>query len=371
VLFLRYKPGQPTAQICTLDLGDGHQTVVAESHYWTDHGAAQQQWAGDTERIIYQDEEDGRRVIVCVDAHGQGERRYPLDLVLHHGDKDGQYCYARSTARQLWPGDAVASGDDKGVFKVELDSGACELIASLDEIIALHPRRDAIRGCHLATPQIIGHRRLPRVLFVLHNETYQRAIDERPRVKAIYTLDADGTNLRYVGELGDHPIWHPREDLVMANVPQFAGGRALALFNGKGEGPVTLITGVNGGGHPSFSPDARYVVTDRYYAHGWKHANHVRHRVRVVALDIREKTETILADMPDEGYRKALLNAIDHRAPDQTVVDAVSTYSVPSSPIVTQPHPSWSRDGRFVLFNGDIGDGSQLYLIDIDVAIRC
>ena len=347
-----------------MELATGDICVVGTSTRWSDHTAAVQHWQGDRSRVLYQDQEGEHFKLVAVNPDGSDVHEYSHDLVFHNTGCDGRYSFGRSTIQQLWPRDTVAPGHNIGLFRLDHDTGACDLIASLDDILDLHPRRKDAGHCHLMVVQVVTHATLPRVLFALHNAEFHRVIGEEPYIKSVYSINADGSDLRYVGEYGDHPNWHPTEDRILSNMPGFPKGRAFGLFSGDGGEPIAFIPGCDGGGHPSFRPDGRSIVTDRYGVRDGEH------RMGVALCDVERGGEVVLADFPNPCHTKAYHHAIRNRPDGAYWVDVLSSIRTPHPPLVTQAHPAWSRDGRFVLFNGDDTGGSQLYLIDVDTAMK-
>jgi len=85
-----------------------------------------------------------------------------------------------------------------------------------------------------------------------------------------------------------------------------------------------------GSGHPSFSPDGRYIAVD-----------HV---------------------LPGEGYGS--LNLVDAAA--NTVQHALQLRVRDHSHVGTHLHPAWSWDSRQLLVASDASGVSQLCVIDVD-----
>jgi len=363
VVFMRYEPGVPEAEICVLELASGHVHVVGEAIGWSDHTCAGQHWQGERPRIVYQTERDGVNTFISIRPDGNDEQVCACDRALHNTSRDGRYSFARNTMRQFWPADTVADRSDRGVWRLDHDTESLELVASLEAMLALHPLRDRIGHCHLMAVQIVTHASQARVVFVMNNAVFRQGAGEEPFIKCLYTMDEDGSELTYLGSFGDHPIWHPTENLVLSNMPRYPhGGSSYCLFPGDGIGPVRPIPGLLGGGHPSFHPDGRFILTDRY-----RSVNGER-RMQVLVGDLETGEERVLADLPNPGHRKAYHHAIQSRAAGTYLVDAISAANTCHPPLVTQSHPAWNRDGKLILFNGDPEGPSELHLIDFDAA---
>jgi Tol biopolymer transport system component len=139
----------------------------------------------------------------------------------------------------------------------------------------------------------------------------------------------------------------------LGNFRDSDGLMRLRLYRGDGRGPEEYVPSVKGSGHPSFSPDGRLICTDGAGPHG----------NRVILCDPLTGRATVVADPKAVGAAYRTFKAIDQRGTDETVIDAVMKGA---ETWLTQAHVSWSRDGSAILFNSDLGQGSQLYAIDVE-----
>ncbi len=77
-----------------------------------------------------------------------------------------------------------------------------------------------------------------------------------------------------------------------------------------------------------------------------------------------------LAELDFAGAGYASFKAIKARKSNETVTDALASAATPTGKTwQTDAHPVWSRDGSAILFNGDTGQGSQLYFVDVEQAL--
>jgi TolB protein len=100
-------------------------------------------------------------------------------------------------------------------------------------------------------------------------DDYKRLLDEglwRPTELELFVMDADGTNLRQVTELGGAsfgPFWHPDgERIIFSSNFHNPSGRNFDLFiiNEDGSGLERLTFGEEFDGFPMFTPDGRTLV---------------------------------------------------------------------------------------------------------------
>lgn len=225
----------------------------------------------------------------------------------------------------------VPRREEHGVFIQDLDTGESRRIVTVVDCWRIHPRRDEIADWHLYIKHTKWSPDGTRLMFVFTNEIrYAEKYAELPRVKDIYVVNADGTELKRVGEFGHHPIWHPNGQEILANCP-FEGrpGLSLVLIDVE-TGERRLATGrIAGTGHPSFSPDGKRIVVD-----------HV---------------------LKGEGYGS--LNLVDVEA--DTVEHLVQVRVVDHSHVGTHLHPVWSWDGKQILYASDASGIAQLCVIDV------
>jgi hypothetical protein len=243
-------------------------------------------------------------------------------------------------------------------MRLDFDTGRTELVFSLEEALSLFPNRNEIDHYHLYTKMTIPHRRTGRILFNVVNSVWDAALGE-PRVRGLVAVNPDGTEPAYLGRPLHHPNWHPIDERVLCNVKDFNDVVRLGLSNGDGSGLLEYVPGVRGSGHPSFSPDGRWIFTD-----GRSRPDASSY---VVLCDPQAGREIVAASYRAYSDNYASRKAVEGRAEGQTIIDALQQVnrSGGEQSRKTDGHPSWSRDGSTVVFNANLGDGSQLYAVDI------
>ncbi len=122
-----------------------------------------------------------------------------------------------------------------------------------------------------------------------------------------------------------------------------ATAAGIVVVSVDGSGARYFHTGVDrdDGGHPSISPDGKWVITDSYGDQG---------SLFLISLETGEST--VLLTVP----RKA------ESAPAWWVDRPVSKGK---GPRFVDPHPNWSKDGTKVTFNAMFGSLSQVCMIDV------
>ncbi|MCA1808739.1 MAG: hypothetical protein LC725_04690, partial [Lentisphaerae bacterium] len=205
--------------------------------------------------------------------------------------------------------------------------------------------------------RIILHPHLPRLLFNLTNTFWDKG-DGEPRVRQICTIGLNGEDPVCVGPCVHHPNWHPLENRLVANLHDFTRTMRFGLYPGDGKGLLEYIPKTKGSGHPSFSPDGRWLCTDASGVKG----------NQMILCDPRNGASIVLVDGTCFSAPYASFKAIDERKAGETIMDALHKAQLAKN-WQTQGHPAWSRDGSAILFNRDLGSGSQLFMVDVAGAL--
>lgn len=367
LLLLRYNRTDPAADVCVMDTASGETAVVGNTKRWGGHNAARQQWAG--KRIFYPAEpcpdgsalpggpegaEDSGSIYITVAPDGSDERILRVKgITAPFVSPDGKWVYGGSPLPELFPGDAISQRSDKGLFRISMETGHRELVLSLDKALELLPNAKVAAKCHLYLKMFVVHPRIGRVLMVITN-TFWDLDGKEPRIRAMLSVGLDGEDPKFVGYHKHHPNWHSINNQIVANTNDCNEKLRFVLYPGDGEGMVEYVPRTEGAGHPSFSPDGRWICTDGASPN------------EVIFCDPRTGASTpgMRVGMSGGGsYRSFSL--VRSRPAGETVMQALERCCRSEGETwLTQCHPAWSRDGSAVLVNFDGGDGSQLYAID-------
>ncbi len=369
LLLFRYNRTDPAGEVCVMGTASGKISVVGNTRRWGCHNAARQQWAGN--RIFYPAEsgpdgsalpggpegaEDSGSIFVTVAPDGSDERTLRVEgITAPFVSPDGKWVYGGSTLPELFPDDAISPRTDKGLFRINMETGQRELVLSLDKALALLPNAKEAEPCHIYLKMFVVHPRIDRVMMVITN-TFWELDGKEPRIRAILSTGLGGEDPTFVGYETHHPNWHPIHNQVVANTRDCNGKLRFVLYPGDGEGLVDYVPRTEGSGHPSFSPDGRWLCTDGSGPLGDK----------VIFCDPKTGASTVgmrVGISAGGAYRS--FSSVRSRPAGETVTQALERCCRSEGETwLTQCHAVWSRDGSAVLANFDGGDGSQLYAID-------
>nr|WP_159618266.1 GDSL-type esterase/lipase family protein [Ruania rhizosphaerae] len=328
IAFSRHR-GSSDGEICVMGPDGSDLTVVARSAAMTANDGAMPQWSADGARLYFRDVDERGPLVSTVDMATGALESTPGDLRMMRPGHD-ELVYFTDRARR----------DDESVRRSKTTSGVVirsftdageRTVATVQDALDLHPRRAEIADWHLYIKHTKWSRDGQRLMFVFTNEKfYDTKFAELPRVKDLYSVNADGSDLRRLGEFGNHPSWHPDGRRLLANAA-FGDrpGYSLVLIDTLTGDRELAADAIGGHGHPSFSPDGRWIVVD-----------HVINSEGIATLN--------LIDTTDHSIR-------------QLVEVAVTDHSHRG----THLHPVWSHDSRSVLFASDASGYSQLCVVDI------
>ena len=269
-------PGE-AADVILIDVKNDYAIrVVDQSHGWNPQQGTMFYWNPDSPetQFFFNDRDpETQRVFTVLFDISKGERireyRYEDTPFGNSGvAQNGGYFlglnYARMARLRLVTGylgaadwtEDVAHPEDDGIFKVDVRTGAKDLIASFAQL------RDALRDYHPGVenkPMFINHtlwnRDDDRIYFYARGNFNKRA----ERLNVPFTVNPDGSDLTIQKVfIGGHPEWlegheilgHNADDLVVYDTDQQKIVRAL--------GDRSVFP--DPGGDNAFSPDGQWIV---------------------------------------------------------------------------------------------------------------
>jgi hypothetical protein len=270
-LLHRRREGRAAIEICVHDAVSGTVTVLAETRAWNYQQGAMTQWLDldGVESVVFNDVIGRQLGCRMIGADGRETAlNWPIQA-LRPGTAEAISLNYRRLA-QLRPEygyhvevdnfapDQVLESD--GLWCLRLDTGQAQLCVSLRELAEAAPA--AMTGDRHKVNHVVYSPRGGQFAF-LH-----RWLGPRGKFSRLYVAKADGTNLRLLLDhrMVSHVAW--RDDatlLAYARAPE-RGDRYYLIdvstgsYEVLGEGTLDRF----GDGHPSYSPDRRWVVTDSY-----------------------------------------------------------------------------------------------------------
>ncbi len=297
-----------------VDTGEWHHIAHTDSFNWQ-QGAMLQWLPGRDDTVVY-NFSDKTCFKSCLHNIVTGEKRI-IDFPVYGITPDGKYSVSLNYERSYWcrayhyqpvknPEYDVRVAEDDGIFLVDLEENTVKRIIDINDVLALNPDSDFGEAKHWLEHIMISPSG-KRIVF-LHRYSFGKAYDTR-----VIIADIDGTNLQalpgwknfnwsHFGWRGDdsfviYTVKRSNAEASYVKTMQKKGGikKAIIKFvhriakmilprkminsmkanasyyqyyeleNGKfvlRENLDRPLFGIDG--HPSFTPDGAYMITDSY-----------------------------------------------------------------------------------------------------------
>ena len=325
-----------------IDLEDGDRwTELTTTHAWCWQQGCMLQWLpGSGTEIIWNDRVDGR--FVCHILEPSTGKKRTLPFPIYTVSPDGRTGFATDFGRvnDVRPGYGYAgipdlNGDclapeNSGIWRVDLQNGAYELIVSIADVAAIpFPHGDLSEAKHYFNHLLVntdGSR-----LEFLHRWVFGDPPRRRTRM---LTCAPDGSEIRVVDDCGltSHFIWHdPHHILAWSGAASARGDFCLfderaATFETVGSDLMTQD------GHVNCLLKSDWLVNDAYPDVNRERSLYLYHLPTERRIDIGR----LFSGKEYDGEWRCDL------------------------------HPRLSPDGRFVTIDSvHEGDGRQIYLLDV------
>jgi hypothetical protein len=328
-----------TVEVCLRDTTAGAVRVLGESHAWNFQQGSLAQWLTDDGRasVVFNDVaqcELGCRLIGLTGT--QRWLRWPIQAVHPGGSQALSINYRRLSrvaadygyrveCRNLSPD---MPPDRDGIWRIDLGSDTGELIVTLAELAAHAPRPDMAGAAHEVN-HLAYSPAGTRFVFM------HRWVGARGRRSRLWCMETVGGAPRLVWDerMVSHYAWQDEHSLLLWAHTAEHGDRyyLLDVVSGRREIVGRDVLDRLGDGHPSFSPDRRWIVTDSY---------------------------------PDRNRHRRLL--LWHCA-ERRVVEIASCFAPWRYQGTTRCdlHPRWSPDGRSVSIDSAHEGIRRSYVIDV------
>lgn len=221
----------------------------------------------------------------------------------------------------------LLNNDEDGIWKIDIKQNTSKLILSLNDLIKFSPVASMMNSRHKVNHIDIAPDG-ERFMF-LH-----RWIGPEGRFMRLLTAKVDGSDLFYVtgDDMVSHNCWWGNKNIIsFCRMPD--GKNRYVHFKDK-MGYVEPI-GVNNfscDGHPSISPDGKWMLTDDY-------PDKARFS-RVYLYDLEKKEQHILG---------AFYQPLKYQGEKR--IDL---------------HPKWSKDGRYISIDSGHNGRRSFYIIDVN-----
>ncbi len=295
-----------------------------------DHDGARQQWR-DNEHVIYGIEDEDTSLIYSITNKSRRKVKGQIGMIseIHgYGLSHNNFPNSKYKSEERKPSEVIL---------MDIEKGTTSTILNKQQMLTIHPRRSIIEKPAYKDLGVFKHPKWSPDgsqffwVYMLELKGTNTKI-----VKSALISDQKGENISYVSEVGQHPMWYKNDSLLSyvrregfdhSNNPSAQDIMEHPIDGSAGKAIVSEAIGIHG----SASPDGKFFATDVF---DWpEHGTHA-----VLIYDIASGDYRVLARMKTEkGDRKNSMH----------------------------PHPSWSRDGKRIYFNGTVDGTRRLCYIDL------
>jgi hypothetical protein len=331
-------------EVCLQDRRSRVVTRLGDTTAWNFQQGSMAQWINQrgTQCVVFNDVVAGRlgcRIVTPgASASPRAERTidWPVQAVQPDGGAALSINYRRLwrvardygydvAAANLHP-DQPLSND--GIWRVRLDNGASDLVIPLEALARHAPRPDMEHAAHEVN-HVAYSPAGGRIAFM------HRWMGARGRFSRLYCANAEGGELRLLWDerMVSHYGWRDEDTLLLWARTPADGDRYYLLDVRDGRPSIVGRDALDrfGDGHPSYSPDRQWIVTDSYPDRA-----RLRHLLLWRCADSRlVEIGSFLAPWRFQGSRRCDL------------------------------HPRWSPDGRLLSIDSAHDGVRRSYVIDV------
>ncbi len=322
---------EEAAAIGLVDARSGKFSKLTETRAWNLQQGSMIHWdpASPETGILFNDRRGGELMAVSLDVESGRRRELPraLSAVSHNGRWALSLTYGRDARLRPVTGyvgaidpypDSAAPAND-GVFLMEVAGGPARLIVSIAEVYErLLKRHPEIAPRHMWFGHTLFNTTDTRFLFFARVWSVPGKDGKTELESAMFTANTDGSELRQVIPFSSISHYDWLDDRRILATFRLAGGReGYYLFTDGKDDYRRLGDSFFRGGHPSFSPDRAWIITD---------ANDGKKREKQLMLyHLASDTGVVLGSFPMREYISGDLRC--------------------------DLHPRWDRSGRQVCFD--------------------
>jgi hypothetical protein len=329
-----------TVAIQAYDLRTSTMRRVGSSRAWNWQQGSMLQWLSNTGelQVIWNDVIDGK-LGARIASLASGEKRaipWPIQTLHPNGQEALTLNYKRLDCMRpeygySYPAENFApdvAPDCDGIWHVDLRTGEGKLVLTLAALQANQPRLE-MGGSQHKVNHLMYSPRGEKVVFM------HRWLGPRGKFSRLYVANRRGANLKLLldARMVSHYAWRD-EDHVLAWARTEEKGDHYYLINVStgaweiiGEGVLDVF----GDGHPSYSPNRRWIVTDTY-----PDRRRQRHLLLYsVTSDCLLELGRFLSPWKYDGAVRCDL------------------------------HPRWSPDGNWISIDSVHSGGRAMYILDL------
>lgn len=315
--------------------------TIANTQTWSSQQGSMVQWLNN-QTIIFNDLVAGDIVARIINLKNQSEKIVPLPIqTLHPNGKEAlSLNYKRLDKMRPEYGYSVTANNftsdlsytEDGIWRVDLETGKTKLIITIESLINNQPRPE-MANCQHKVNHIMYSPQGSRYVFM------HRWLGSSGKYSRLYVADSEA-NLKLLldDRMVSHYSWQDEEYLLAWARTEESGDHyyLINVITGEKQLIGQNILDIYGDGHPSFSPDRRWILTDSY---------------------------------PDKARKQHLL--LYEIATGK--LTEIASFFAPlkySAAVRCDLHPRWSPDGNWISVDATYEGTRMSYLLDVRSLVK-
>ena len=315
---------------------------IAETNAWNVQQSCMLQWLGPdfSSKILYNDYRDGKYVSVILTLATLEEKIIPTPV--YSVSKDGKFALTLDFSRlyELRPGygyynvpektKGIALPDTTAIWKVDLESGEVTDLLKYTDFANFEPRSEMKEEGSVHKVNHIMLSPNGKRFMVL----YRWFCGQRKYTRLI-TCNVDGTDMYVLSDddMVSHCYWKDDEH-ILAFENKKKTGPGYYLMKDKTNEFIHCWPQFSNDGHPSYSPDGKYIITDSY-----------PDRARIASINLMDGDET--------------------KKDNATIAKVFAPFKYDND-TRCDLHPRWNHAGDKICFDGVFEGHRGLYTVEMN-----
>lgn len=324
------------ADIVRIEISTKRMEKLATTHSWNVQQGCMAQWLSDDE-ILYNDFRDGKNCAVVLNLRTRAERIIGMPVYAMSKDRKTALSLDFSRLHRLRPGYGYANipdttknekcPDSTCIWKIDITSGVITPLLKYTDFASFEPKENMAGAEHKVNHLMIspnGER------FMVLHRWFQNGV----KYTRLVTCNMDGTELFNLSDddFVSHCCWKNDEE-ILSYLNKNDGGKGYYLMKDRTHEYERCWKQLAMDGHPSYSADGKYVVTDTY-----------PNRRRIQSLYVMNGKRVVRIAQVFSPFKYGLDTRCDL-------------------------HPRWSKDGKQICFDASFGGKRSVCIVSTEKAI--
>lgn len=315
---------------------------IAETRAWNVQQSCMLQWLGPdySSKILYNDYRDGKYCSVILTLETMEER--VINAPVYSVAADGSFALTLDFSRlyELRPGygyynvpeitKGIALPDSTAIWKVDLVTGEVTTLLKYTDFANFEPRPEMKEEGSVHKVNHIMLSPNGKRFMVLY-----RWFNGQRKYTRLITCNVDGTDMYVLSDddMVSHCYWK-NNSAILAFENKKKTGPGYYLMKDKTDKYIHCWPQFSNDGHPSYSPDGKYIVTDSY-----------PDRARVASINLMDGNE---------------------RKKENTTIARVFAPFKYDNDTRCDLHPRWNHSGDKICFDSIFEGHRGLYVVEIE-----